>query len=167
MRERMSLFGIDMAPRANRRWLVAITYLTFMIATVFAWRQDSGSAVALLIMLGTIVNGLILGGYGRRGLIKPFVTRLPFGSPTPWHNDERDVRQRDRVHFHAYRFVVALLLLGAALGGAPFQRPEWSRALLLVGVVLGLTLPQAILLWMDADMEFERPDTAEAAASSR
>ena len=122
-----------------------------------SWASGSNNGVPLLL-LGTIVNGFILGGYGRGGLIKPFVTRTPFGSRTPWHNDERELRRRDRMHFYAYRFVVALLLLGCALAGDPFRSSQLSRALLLAGMVLGPTLPQALLLWTEPDVETEEPE---------
>jgi hypothetical protein len=33
-----------------------------------------------------------------------------------------------------------------------------SNTLMLGAVVLGLTLPQALLLWIEPDMEFEEPE---------
>jgi len=146
-----------MARRDSRRWLVAITYLSLIVAWALIGVRGGNNGI-LLILLGTIVNGFILGGYGRGGLIKPFATRTPFGSPAPWHNDERDLRRRDRVHFYSYRFVVALVLLGYVLGGDPFHHAQMGRALILGGVVLGLTLPQALLLWIEPDMEFEEAE---------
>ena len=154
MRDRLSFLGMNMAPRANRRWLVAVTYLSLMAVFTVICAQGGDHAI-ILILLATIINGLILGGYGRGGLIKPFVTRTPLGSSAPWHNDERELHRRDRMHFYAYRFVVALLLLGYVLGGDPFHYPQMSRAIILGGVVLGLTLPQALLLWMEPDVEVE------------
>jgi hypothetical protein len=148
MRDRMSLLGIDMAPRANRRWLVAVTYLSLMTVFAIICAQGGDHAI-ILILLATIINGVVLGGYGRGGLIKPFATR---------RNDEREVHRRDRMHFYAYRFVVALLLLGYVLGGDPFNYPQLSRALFLGGVVIGLTLPQALLLWMEPDVEAEESE---------
>lgn len=115
MRDRMSLLGMNMARRSNRRWLVAATYLSLFVAWAIIWSSGGSNGIPLLV-LATIVNGFILGGYGRGGLIKPFLTRTPLGAPTPWHNDERDLRWRDRAHFHAYRFVVALLLLVSEAG---------------------------------------------------
>jgi hypothetical protein len=153
MRDRMRVFGMNMAPRANRRWLVAAIFLIFLVAWAFVWVNPSRSGILLLLM-ATIVNGVILGGYGRNGLIKPFATRTPFGAPTPWRNDEREIHRRDRMHFYAYRFVVILLILGYCFGVSPFHHPQVGRALLLAGMVLGPTLPQALLLWSEPDMEF-------------
>jgi MFS family permease len=141
----MTVLGMNMAPRANRRWLVAATCLSLLAVFAIVCAQGGDHAI-ILILLATIINGLILGGYGRGGLIKPFVTS---------RNDEREINRRDRMHFYAYRFVVALLLLGYVLGGAPFNYPQLSRALFLGGVVIGLTLPQALLLWMEPDVEAE------------
>jgi hypothetical protein len=152
MRDRMSVLGINMAPRANRRWLVAMTYLSLAVVWALIWARGDSNGI-ILILLATIINGVILGGYGRGGLIKPFVTRTPLGSPAPWRNDERELHRRDRMHFQVYRFVIALVLLGYVLGGDPFHYPHVSRALILGGVVLGLTLPQALLLWMEPDVE--------------
>jgi hypothetical protein len=166
LRDRMSLLGMNMAQRSARRWLVAIIYLGLMLAGVLIWKFG-GNHDLTLILLVTIVNGIIFGGYGRGGLIKPFATRTPFGSPTPWRNDERELRRRDRMHYHAYRFVVALLLLGYALGTEPFRHPQWGRALMLGGLVLGLTLPQALLLWSEPDMEFEESATPLGAGHAR
>ena len=157
MRDRMSLLGMNMAPRANRRWLVAVTYLSLVAVFAVICAQGGNHAI-ILILLATILNGLVLGGYGRGGLIKPFVTR----TPTPWRNDERELHRRDRMHFYAYRFVVALLLLGYVLGGDPFHYPQMSRALILGGVTLGLTLPQALLLWLEPDVELEEGDPTAA-----
>lgn len=172
MRDRMSLLGINMARRGNRRGLVAATYLSLVALWVLIgmlWGGHDGASAFTVVLLATclLVNGIIFGGYGRWGLIKPFNTRTPFGSTTPWHNDERELRRRDRMHYYAYRVVVALLLLGYALGRAPFQHPEMSRALIEGGVVLGLTLPQALLLWIEPDMEFEEPGIPEGAERLR
>ena len=88
-------------------------------------------------------------------MIKPFATRTPLGTPTPWHNDEREIYRRDRVHWNAYRFVVALVLLGYVLATEPFRHPQLGRELVLAGIVLGLTLPQALLLWLEPDVALD------------
>jgi hypothetical protein len=154
MRDRMSFLGMNMARRGNRRWLVAVTYLSL----IALWAVIGTQGGVVLLATSLFVNGIVFGGYGRWGLIKPFNTRTPFGSPTPWHNDERELHRRDRMHFYAYRIVVALMVLAYFLGRYPFQHPEMSNTLMLGAVVLGLTLPQALLLWIEPDMEFEEPE---------
>jgi hypothetical protein len=168
----MSLLGINMARRGNRRGLVAVTYLGLVVVWVLIGTpggSGGGASGFTVVLLATslLVNAIVFGGYGRWGLIKPFNTRTPFGAPAPWHNDERELRRRDRMHYYAYRVVVALLLLGYVLGRAPFQHPEMSRALIEGGAVLGLTLPQALLLWIEPDMEFEEPEAPEGAGRLR
>lgn len=168
MRDRMSLLGINMARRGNRRGLVVVTYLGLIVLRIFlgTLTADDGRATAFTVVLlatSLFVNGVVFGGYGRWGLIKPFCTRTPLGFPTPWQNDEREVHRRDRMHYYAYRVVVVLLLLGYLAGRTPFRSPEWSHALLEGGVVLGLTLPQALLLWIEPDMEFDEPEAPASA----
>ncbi len=160
MRERMKFLGVSMARRSRRRWLVATTYAVLAGFVTLLWTlgRDRGEAfafVGILLATSLVVNAVIFGGYGRWGLVKPFNTRTPFGAPVPWHNDERERNRRDRMHFYAYRVVVPLLLFGYFLGRDPFQIPEVSRALFLTALVLGLTLPQALLLWIEPDMEFD------------
>jgi hypothetical protein len=97
----------------------------------------------LLLVTSLFVNGVIFGGYGCWGLIRPFNTNKPLGFRTPSHNDERDLRRRDRMHFYAYRVVVSLIVLGYFLGRDSFGHPQVGRAVLLGALILGLTLPQA------------------------
>jgi hypothetical protein len=158
MRERMSIFGMDMARRVSRRSLVAATYLGLALVCVVTWTTWGTEAPALTLVLTSclVVNAIIFGGYARGGLIKPFATCTPAGTPTRWHQDERELGRRDRMHFYAYRIVVVLALLAFALGRRPFEHSQISHVLLLATVVLGLTLPQALLLWNEPDVDAAR-----------
>ena len=151
MRDSLQVFGVNMAPRVNRRWLVGIVYAIFLAAWVFFVFNPLMSGLPLLL-LATVVNSLILGGYGRLGLIKPFGTLRLL---CPWGpvNDERELHRRDRMHFYAYRWIVVLMVLGYFMTARPFDHGLVGRALLLGGLVLGLTLPQALLLWTEPDVE--------------
>jgi hypothetical protein len=162
----MSFLGMNMARRANRQWLVALTYLGLAAVGVLALTQVERGGVMVIVM-ATLVNGFILGGYGRWGLIQPFGDCSPLGSAMGWLNDERDLHRRDRAHFYAYRFVLAILLFGWVLAGKPFQDPRASQILMLGGIVLGLTLPQALLLWIEPDMEFDEGDDPDGLARQR
>jgi hypothetical protein len=166
MRDRMHLLGMDMARRSNRRWLVAVTYVALLALGAIVWtlggnRGEARAFTLLLLVTSLFVNGIVFGGYGCWGLIRPFNTRTPLGLHTAWHNDERDLRRRDRMHFYAYRIVVSLFLLGYFLGRDLFQHPQVGNALLVSALVLGLTMPQALLLWIEPDMEFEEPAAPE------
>ena len=75
--------------------------------------------------------------------------------------DERDLRDRDRVHFQAYttsRWLALLLLIVQVVAG--LAGPAWllragNAAFLLLALVLW-SLPQSIILWTEPDME-EQP----------
>lgn len=162
MREKLQLLGINMARRNNRRWLVGLTYLGLVVlwAVVGRFAGIHGEARAftfVLLATALIVNTILFGGYGCWGLIKPFNSRALAGGS---RNDERELRRRDRMHFYAYRVVVSVVLVGYFLSREPFMNPQVGNALLLGGLMLGLTLPQALLLWIEPDMEFEEPAAA-------
>lgn len=81
-----------------------------------------------------------------------------------WRNDERELHQRDRAHYLAYQwmgaamvlpwFLATLRLLRASfLSGLAMTPDEMYYGLTLISVTLFLTLPQAILLWTEPDME--------------
>jgi len=164
MRDRMRLLGLKMTRRSNRRWVVAVTYAVLLASGVALWtlgRGDAWTFPILLLVTSLFVNGVIFGGYGCWGLIRPFNTNKPFGFGIPSRNDERDLRRRDLMHFYAYRVVVSLVVLGYFLGRDSFGHPQIGNVLLLGALILGLTLPQALLLWIEPDMEFEEPATPE------
>lgn len=164
MRDRMRLLGLNMTRRSNRRWVVAVTYAALLASWAILWTMGRGEALTfpfLLLVTSLFVNGVIFGGYGCWGLIRPFNTNKPFGFGTPSHNDERDLRRRDRMHFYAYRIVVSLVVLGYFLGRTSFGHPQVGNALIVGALILGLTLPQALLLWIEPDMDFEASATPE------
>jgi hypothetical protein len=157
---------MKMTRKSNRRWVVAVTYAALLASGAILWTLDANHGEALtlpytLLVTSLFVNGVIFGGYGCWGLIRPFNTNKPLGFGTPSHNDERDLRRRDRMHFYAYRIVVSLVVLGYFLGRDSFGHPQVGNALLLGALILGLTLPQALLLWIEPDMEFEEPAAPE------
>jgi hypothetical protein len=86
------------------------------------------------------------------------------GDEAEFRNDERELHQRDRAHYLAYQGAGAAvaMILTVALFRSLF--PEWFAwvtvppdelyfGLLLAVAVLMMTLPQAILLWTEPDME--------------
>ena len=83
-----------------------------------------------------------------------------------YRNDERELNQRDRAHYKAYQVLgVAICILWALslqrivrpalLDGVGMSPDEMYYGLLLLVLTLFLTLPQAILLWTEPDMESE------------
>jgi hypothetical protein len=136
-----------------------------------------------LVFATLLVNRVFLGGYGFGGLIKPFNGKAPARSEAPppflmlalrvyqlppeenqFRNDEREVRQRDRAHYLAYQ-VLSVALAGMwlladwklnstrLLAWVPVSADAMLYGLVLAAVVVSVTLPQAILLWTEPDME--------------
>ena len=136
-----------------------------------------------LVFATFLVNRLFLGGYNFGGLIKPFsgkplrrseqappflLLALRVYRPGPaaneYRSDERELQQRDRAHYQAYQAIAIALAALWLLSSWDAFRPHllaWipaSPGLLIYGMVLAaivaaLTLPQAILLWTEPDMD--------------
>jgi hypothetical protein len=136
-----------------------------------------------LVFATILVNRLFLGGYGFGGLVKPFNSKGPRRSDAPppflmlalciyqpppeeseYLSDEREVRQRDRAHYLAYQ-ALSVALAGMwlladwklnstrLLAWVPVSADVLLYGLVLAVVVVSVTLPQAILLWTEPDME--------------
>jgi protein-S-isoprenylcysteine O-methyltransferase Ste14 len=83
-----------------------------------------------------------------------------------FRNDERELRQRDYAHYLAFQAICVAVSLIWLVSASKISMPRLfsllpiSTDLLLYGlalvtVLLALTLPQAILLWTEPDMEAE------------
>lgn len=83
---------------------------------------------------------------------------------TSYRNDERELHQRDRSHYLAYQAVIFPVLLVWLLASFRIANPaivSWIPmpadaiyyGLSLIAVTLFLTLPQAVLLWTEPDMD--------------
>jgi hypothetical protein len=88
------------------------------------------------------------------------VTQLPHAE-TDWKNDERELTRRDRAHYLAYQplalaFVLVLLLVSQALHPRNWLPLHVLLSLIyvvaLVASVLTITLPAAIILWTEPDL---------------
>ena len=153
--------------RARRRWLVALVYTVlavFFLAVLLLNKEEAADGwvrvgCGILFVGLFIVFTWIAGDMRRRG-------------------DEREMRRRDHAHFMAYR-VFAYLLAGyvlIALFAGYFGGPnlimtlaplalrgflmQLPNVLVMATVLLYATLPQAILLWTEPDMDVNQ----EAAA---
>jgi cation transporter-like permease len=103
-----------------------------------------------------------------RSQLKPMALTIP--DQSGWTNDERELARRDRAHYLAYQAVTIVLVLvlpvaafglRAAIG---LHHPDWLTvtlalhviyALALVGSVMAVTLPAAIILWNEPDMDLD------------
>ncbi len=134
------------------------------------------------LAVGIFIFGGIAGPGGRWGLIKPFANKppradlpmvtlvklnlQPLSAGTPdestWRNDERELGVRDHAHYQAYQAVfigVLVILLLAFLSVKPSHIVSAVVLLnllfmaALVTMVLAITLPSAIILWTEPDVD--------------
>jgi cell division protein FtsW (lipid II flippase) len=150
-------FRIRFETQARRRWFVALFYVAVAVICL-AWcsfnpKETSGAWIlSWCMILGTalvIVFTSIAGDRRARG-------------------DEREMHRSDHAHFQAHslfaKIVVAAIiadivfkghnpitpLVPAALRGSMVQ---WPQTLLMAIGLLYISLPQAILLWTEPDMD--------------
>jgi hypothetical protein len=147
---------VSMASRSRRRRLVAMIYAGFAVLVV-GWSSVYGESPAgWLIVVAFLVVARLLGGRTyQHGLLPPFES-----------GDERERLRRNHAYYVAYKWWDLTLLpamLAVGLKNNSFY-PEWQPAfrifvdrlpygLLLGAGILYYTLPQAILLWTERDME--------------
>jgi hypothetical protein len=145
--------------RARRRWLVLLFY-AFMAVLDFACvhncTQPSYPAAWIVSGLAIVAFSLL-------------IVLSWLGAPWRMRDDEREIHRREHVFARAYRalgvFVVALFLSVVPLfpGANPITPllPPVARKLLIqlplllpfATVILYVSLPPAILLWTEPDME--------------
>jgi hypothetical protein len=155
------------------------------LMTSFWFLDRWHTSAAYLILSTIPVNRLFLGGHYFGGLIKPFNNKPPRridAPPSPlslmlriyrpepnereYRNDERELDQRNQAHYRAYQVLSIAVVLLWALTNFKAEVPRLLARLsipvdmLLYGlvtasVIVAITLPQAILLWTEPDMEPE------------
>jgi hypothetical protein len=153
---------INIASRARRRWLVALIYALFAALDIAWFSLHGNSFVGLLLFAAFATLASFLGGrsYGR-GLLPPDEI-----------GDERERTRRYRAHYLAYNWLdlACFPALGAFffLHGPDIKHMSPAVHVLLERLPLALlggvgilyyTLPQAILLCSEPDLE---PDMKEA-----
>jgi len=94
---------------------------------------------------------------------------VPAGDDSAWRSDERELHQRDHAHYLAFQAIGAVICVPMLIASMRLIRPSlmsWIPmppdamyyGLTLVALILFLTLPQAILLWTEPDMEEENQE---------
>jgi hypothetical protein len=157
------VWGVSMNSRRNRRWLLVMLYLFIGLLIVLALQKHiSGLSIWLVVFV--IINPLIFGDFmfwGKKygGLLKPFHQE----AERP--NDERELAARDSAHFRAYTALVLLLFTFLiAPDWVPTRYRDhlsatellfYTRTSLWGLFAIATTLPQAILLWSEPDVDSE------------
>jgi hypothetical protein len=150
---------INIASRNRRRWLVVAIFFGFA-AMVIAWFALRGPSVfGWIVFVAFAALSRFLGGGGYTdGLVPPFEG-----------GDERERNRRFRAHYVAYQFLDFMFLpalIAVAWKANPRNMERFPElrgffeqlpvALLAAGWILYYTLPQAILLWTEPNLE-EQP----------
>lgn len=175
------IFGFSMESRSARRRLVVTTYAGLAVLIAGGWFLDHLHTSSLYTYDAALLLGyFIFGGISPYGLIKPFNGKGPRNQPMPsslvelhlaatrtlspadareYRNDERELQLRDRAHYRAYQVVFCLFGAVWLVSSFPLRalEPEVRLRLLLLlatfSMMAAMTLPQAILLWTEPDME--------------
>ena len=151
MNTQISLMGkhFNLASRLRRRWFVVTVYAALAVWMASWWASlRTLGLMATMALLGSLLAMTALAGSGAE------------------EGDERQVHRRDHAFFMAYRhlgLMLILVMLTASFRGtisSALVGPALAAALEKVGwlvffafVALYGTLPQAILLWTEPDLE--------------
>lgn len=148
---------IHFESRARRRWFVVFFYAVLSLAVVAGFLVSKQNATCTWISAGCMFIFVVL-----------WMVFTGVAGDMRARGDEREMRRRDHAHFKAYHFFLPLLM--GALFAAPIREPNplaqpvplalrgiltQPNSLAVSAFLLYLTLPQAILLWTEPDMEEE------------
>lgn len=176
-----SSWGYSVDRQSRRRGIVVIYWLaTAALLGAFARHSIVHHGVFVSGTLPTILFfwPAILGGVRAGGAVKPFrgmrwvpmtETVTLFGkpqtvagmNPADGDLDEREMRERDRVHFTAYTLgrwmAMGLFAVCAVVDVWRAELLVWIAPALLFLLVLTLwSLPQSLILWSEPDVEEPR-----------
>jgi uncharacterized membrane protein YoaK (UPF0700 family) len=180
---RPTYFGISLAGRRNRRWLVIFYWLIvlFVAAGAVSWFRylanrteypHFGPIPAIFAALCAVWLLTALGGMGRKGPISNFEATSPswtelWRAARGWHGrkmpgeetalDERDIRLCNAAHYEAYkvvRFIALSVPVLIVLFGTILRKQIWlAPSVGLVLLLVVFNLPQTLILWWEPDME--------------
>jgi hypothetical protein len=145
--------------RTRRRRFVAFVYAALAVFCIAWCSFNPKETIGALIISGVMILGTAL--------------MIVFSSITGdmyAHGDEREMHRRADAYFKAYsllgKFAVAALFAGTYFRGYNPIAPllpvalrggmvQWPYVLLMATGILYFTLPPAMLLWTEPDMELE------------
>ncbi len=143
---------IHFESRARRRWFVAFVYAVLAAMALAGFSVSAKTVTSTWISVGCMILFVGL-----------FIVFTGVAGDMRVRGDEREMHRRDHAHFMAYRFfgyIFVVALIGRYFRGpnpiTPLLPPGLQGGLMQLGLAaffLYLTLPQAILLWTEPDME--------------
>jgi len=146
---------IHFESRARRRWFVAFFYAVLALAELAGFFVSTKNAIPIWLNSGCLILFVVL-----------WIVFSGLSGDMRERGDEREALRRDHAHFSAYRFFLYVLLVALFIG--PIREPNilappvplalrgilvQPNFLAMSAFLLYLTLPQAILLWTEPDME--------------
>lgn len=176
------VLGLSLETRSARRRLVVAVYAILAALIAGAWFIDQFHTSAKYVYFAAFFVGyFIFGGTGPYGLIKPFTGKGPRNRPMPsslvelqlaltgalqpedsqFRNDERELHLRDRAHYRAYQVVfvlfapIWLITLWTPRIISPSLEIHLVLLLATAAILAAITLPQALILWTEPDMDPE------------
>jgi hypothetical protein len=149
---------IHFESRVRRPWFVALVYVVLAAFDFTVSFLEKTRAIPAWLIAGCGILGVAL-----------WIVLTGLAGDMRARGDEREMHRRDHAHFRAYWFigygVIAPLFAGYFAGPNPITPllPLAMRAflihlpqmLIVATFILYLTLPQAILLWTEPDLEPE------------
>jgi hypothetical protein len=168
------LLFIPVETQRSRRILVVGYYLFFIaFAAVLLWFRGPAKYDRLLPL--TFYLATALGGLSFSGPVRLFSVwqRNLHSAPRLDRLDEHDIAVRDRAHYLAYSVLRWPAIVAALFGGIflmDMTPAQFGRILVIASVpvaALFFSLPQAIILWTEPDLEPETsasPTTLAGAA---
>jgi hypothetical protein len=139
---RIRVLGVDMRSRVRRRWVVVLVYLAYFWAMNWC-KFGHGWLTPGIGMWGVSILMVVNPLFWESGLVKALR-----GSPeVPL--DERELTERSKASQWTLAIVSALLVVNASWP-VYASRSEIVKTFLTIAV-LAMTLPQAVLLWREAE----------------
>lgn len=151
-----------MVSRKNRRWLVAGTYFVLILiclsVVAIPWTHAYVPIALAFVVFYSIgwssrlFHSVVVGPTDPPPHLRSVLGLVR--KRRPEDPDERDIAVRNAAHYHAY-YVIAIYALFACLY-LVFSGMNRVPLLVLLPIgVFGPTLPQAVILWTEADVPEE------------
>jgi hypothetical protein len=162
--------GIPIAPRRNRRWLVAAYWLVIVSFTCGAFallkaHPQRSTGINILFTYAFMFAAIGLGRMvwdtsftpqnASAGIRTLFDSALEGRRTKAAPRDEREQRQWDKAHTTAYALLSLVVILAFPLQLWKYlpDPGQLREPLILLVTLVIINLPQSVLLWTEPDME--------------